>query len=60
MQNVDYKVKDGKLVITVDLTKDYGPSKSGKTLTVASSGGFQKIEGTNIAFALNVNKKDGN
>ncbi len=58
MENVEYKVKDGKLIITVDLTKDFGPSKSGKTLTVASSGGFQKIEGANnIAFALNVNKK---
>jgi len=37
MQNVKWEVKDDKLIVEIDLTKDFGPSKSGKTITVASS-----------------------
>lgn len=38
------EVKNGKLILTVDLAKDPQPSKSGKTLVVASSGGFKDLE----------------
>jgi hypothetical protein len=56
MQNVDWEVKDNKLIIEIDLTKDFGPSKSGKTITIASTRGNQKIEGTNAVIGLNVYK----
>ena len=56
MQNVKYEIKDDKLIIEIDLTKEFGPSKSGKTITVASTRGNQKIEGTNVVIGLNVYK----
>mgnify|MGYP003443919132 CR=1 FL=1 len=47
MQNVNTEVsKDGKtLVIKIDLTKDFGPSASGKTISIASTKGNQAIDG---------------
>jgi len=56
MQNVEWEVKGDKLIIEIDLTKDFGPSKSGKTITIASTRGNQKIEGTNAIIGLNVYK----
>ena len=55
MQNITTKVDGQLLTITVDLSKDFGPSKSGKTIIVASSQGNQKVEGGNGAvIGLNV------
>ena len=56
MQNVEWKVDGDKLIIEVDLAKEFGPSKSGKTITIASTRGNQKIEGTNAIIGLNVYK----
>jgi hypothetical protein len=56
MQNVKWEVKDDKLIIEIDLTKEFGPSKSGKTITIASTRGNQKIEGTDVVIGLNVYK----
>jgi len=56
MQNVKYEIKDDKLIIEIDLTKEFGPSKSGKTITIASTRGNQKIEGTDAVIGLNVYK----
>jgi len=56
MENIKYEVKDGKLIIEIDLTKEFGRSKSGKTITVASTRGNQKIEGTDVVMGLNVYK----
>jgi hypothetical protein len=56
MQNVKYEVKDNKLILEIDLTKEFGPSKSGKTITVASTRGNQKIDGTDAVIGLNVYK----
>ena len=45
--------KDGnKLVITVDLLRDYGPSKSGKTTIVASTQGNVTVG--DVKVGLNV------
>lgn len=58
--NVSYDVtKENKLVITVDLKKENGKSKSGKTMTIGSSKGNTKIQdekGNEIIFGLNVYK----
>ena len=56
MENVKWEVKDSKLIIEIDLTKEFGLSKSGKTLTIASTRGNQKIEGTDAVIGLNVYK----
>ncbi len=56
MQNVKWEVKDNKLIIEIDLTLEFGGSKSGKTITIASTKGNQKIEGTNAIIGLNVYK----
>lgn len=55
MQNIITKVNGNKLHIEVDLTKNYGPSKSGKNLIIASTQGNQSVEGRpNVKFGLNV------
>jgi hypothetical protein len=56
MQNVEWEVRGDKLIIEVDLTKDFGPSKSGKTIAIASTRGNQRIVGTDAIIGLNVYK----
>ena len=53
---MEWEVIDNKLMIEIDLTKDFGLSKSGKTITIASTRGNQKIEGTDAVIGLNVYK----
>jgi len=43
-QNVNIEKKDKILTITIDLSKDFGPSKSGKSIVIASSSGNKNIE----------------
>jgi hypothetical protein len=58
MKNIETKVEKNILTITVDLSKEFGPSKSGKTIIIASSEGNQKIENGNGAImGLNIYKK---
>ena len=45
MKNIDMQVKGGKLVVTIDLTKSFGRSKTGKTTIVATTAGNQPIDG---------------
>jgi hypothetical protein len=42
MKNIQTEVKGNKLHITVDLSKTFGPSKSGKTIIIASSEGNRR------------------
>ena len=39
MKNMTMKVVDNKLIIEVDLSQDVGPSKSGKTVLIATTEG---------------------
>ncbi len=57
MINADLKTDGNKLTITVDLSKEHGPSKSGKTIIIATSSGNQKIEGTDAIIGLNIYRK---
>ena len=43
--NIEVKVQGNTLVITVDLRKEYGLSGSGKSVTVASTGGNVPVPG---------------
>ena len=41
--SIDMELDEGILTLRIDVTKDIGPSASGKTIMVASSGGNKKI-----------------
>ena len=52
------KVDGNFLTITVDLSKDFGPSSSGKTIIIASTEGNVAIDGHEEAkIGLNIYKK---
>ena len=56
-KNVQIEVKGSTLVITCDLTKDHGPSKSGKTTIIATTEGNVSIPGhEGIKLGLNLYK----
>lgn len=54
MKNVEMSVEGDVLVIRVDLTRDFGPSSSGKTTIVASTEGNVIVEGRDVRVGLNV------
>lgn len=58
MKNIEMSIEGNILTIKVDLTKDFGPSSSGKTIIIASSEGNQSLpEHEEIKIGLNVYKK---
>jgi hypothetical protein len=58
MKNVEMKVDDNILTIKVDLTKDFGPSASGKTIIIATTEGNVTVDGHEEAkVGLNVYRK---
>lgn len=57
MKNVNMKVDGDILVITVDLSKDFGPSNSGKSLVIATTEGNQSVLDSDAKIGLNVYKK---
>lgn len=58
MKNVDLKIEGNILTIKVDLSRDFGPSASGKSITIASSEGNKSLPGKeDIKIGLNVYKK---
>ncbi|MFA7072994.1 hypothetical protein MBBA_2310 [Methanoculleus bourgensis] len=58
MKNVDMQLDGDTLVIRVDLTKDFGESKSGKSITIASTEGNVTVPGHEaIKIGLNVYRK---
>ena len=57
MKNVEMKVENNILTIQVDLTKEFGPSPSGKTIIIASKEENVSIPGDAAAkIGLNVYK----
>lgn len=59
MKNVRMETKDNILTITVDLSRSFGPSKSGKTIIIASTEGNQQLGSTPaIVVGLNVYRKE--
>lgn len=60
MQNVKMELKGKILTITVDTSKRGAKSKSGKTISIASTQGNQKVPGDeSVVVGLNVYTKDG-
>lgn len=57
MLNVKMTIKDNKLIIEVDLSKEFGYSKSGKTIIIASTKGNQSVpDKENMKIGLNIYK----
>ena len=54
MKNVEMSVDGNILTIKVDLSKEYGPSSSGKTIIVASTEGNVSIPDREEKLGLNV------
>lgn len=57
MKNVELAVDGTMLIIKVDLSKDFGPSSSGKTTIIASTEGNVSIPGREEKIGLNIYKK---
>ena len=58
MKNVEMKVEENILTIKIDLTKEFGPSASGKTIIISSTEGNISIpEKEEIKIGLNVYRK---
>mgnify|MGYP003435739642 CR=1 FL=1 len=54
VKNIETRMEGSKLILTIDTTKTFGPSKSGKTIIVASTEGNVKVG--NVTVGLNVYK----
>jgi hypothetical protein len=57
MKNVDMTVEGTMLTIRVDLSKEFGPSASGKTIIIASTEGNVTIPNRAEKIGLNVYRK---
>jgi hypothetical protein len=58
MKNVEMKLEGNILKIEVDLTREFGPSASGKTIIIASTEGNVSIPGVeDKKIGLNVYRK---
>ncbi len=57
MKNVDIKVEGNILTIKVDLSREFGPSASGKTIIIASTEGNVSVPDREEKIGLNVYRK---
>ncbi|MDH5428804.1 MAG: hypothetical protein OEZ05_05895 [Nitrospirota bacterium] len=57
MKNVELTVDGTMLTIKVDLSKEFGPSSSGKTIIIASTEGNVSIPEREEKIGLNIYKK---
>jgi hypothetical protein len=57
MKNVEMTVDGNILTIKVDLSKEFGPSSSGKTIIIASTEGNITVPDRDEKVGLNVYRK---
>lgn len=57
MKNVEFSVEGSVLTIKVDLSKEFGPSSSGKNIIVASTEGNVTIPNREEKIGLNIYRK---
>lgn len=57
MKNVEMTVEGTMLTIKVDLSKEFGPSSSGKTIIVATTEGNVTIPDRQEKVGLNIYRK---
>ncbi len=58
MKNVEARVEENTLTLVVDLSRDFGPSKSGKTQIVASTEGNKSVPGREEKIGMNVYRQE--
>jgi hypothetical protein len=54
-ENITATVVGDKLTLEIDLSKDFGPSASGKTMIIATSSGNVKVPGAARGATLGLN-----
>jgi hypothetical protein len=59
MKNVEMKIEGNILTLTIDLTKEFGPSSSGKTIIIDSTEGNVSVPERDEKVGLNVYRKKG-
>ena len=57
MKNVEMSISGNILTITVDLSKEFGPSSSGKTIIIASTEGNISVPDREEKVGLNIYRK---
>ena len=57
MKNIEMTVEGETLIIKVDLSKDFGPSKSGKSVIIASTEGNVSVPERGEKIGLNVYRR---
>ncbi|CUS39343.1 hypothetical protein [Candidatus Nitrospira nitrificans] len=57
MKNVEMSIEGSVLTIRVDLSKEFGPSSTGKTIIIASTEGNVTIPNRQEKIGLNVYRK---
>ena len=57
MKNVELSIEGSVLTIRVDLSKEFGPSSTGKTIIIASTEGNVTIPNRQEKVGLNVYRK---
>ena len=57
MKNVEIRIEGQKLILTVDVSKNYGPSKTGKSTIIATSEGNVKVDNTDLYIGFNLYRK---
>lgn len=57
MKNVQMSIEGSVLTIRVDLSKEFGPSSTGKTIIIASTEGNVTIPNRQEKVGLNVYRK---
>ena len=55
-KNVLVKIEGDLLILTIDLTQNFGPSSSGKSTIIATTSGNVAIPGTDAKLGLNLYK----
>lgn len=56
MKNIETSTRESILTLTIDLSKSQGPSKSGKSIVIATSAGNKAIA-PDIYMGLNIYRK---
>lgn len=56
--NIKYRVEGGKLVLEIDMNKEQGASKSGKSVIIASTNGNAAVGTTGLTLGLNLYRKN--
>ncbi|MBE7445413.1 MAG: hypothetical protein HS132_09275 [Planctomycetia bacterium] len=57
MKNVEFSVEGNILTIKVDLSKEFGPSSSGKSILIASTEGNVTIPAREEKIGMNIYRK---